>query len=220
MGNNKIRKDGIAVTNALDELYKFSEEIIYLKEAIHHKLYSFFGKDPNGYRIKFEKRAEPVKKTGNDWFFEWTGLVFPLFENKTELGHLNYQLSFSGDSIVDPSVSNERFPLIHISFWYLSISENNYFTYPIRRTYFFDDDCPGEFCFLGNENSVLGIQYEDGDLYWTYSVELMKIHSNNIEDILIKPVIELLENKKLIIDNHPSLSEAILKYPTLEEFIF
>ena len=223
MENNITRTQGIAITNALNEYKRFTEEVEVLKSTISDKIKAYFDKNAKQYKIDSTKYT--TKKSNNGWFCEWTSLSVPISKINAKTGtepygYLNFQLCFSGETVFDKSISEMPFPLIHIIFWESMVHRDSYFRYPVSESEYFEED-HGKFIFIDDENKcVLSLLYDElPNNCWTYSVELMKINSDNIEDILFKPAIELLENNQLIRSNNKALDGVIIEYPPLEEFI-
>ena len=225
MENNITCTQGIAITNALNEYKRFTEEVEVLKSTISDKIKAYFDKNAKQYKIDSTKYTTTT--FNNDWFCEWISLSVPISKINAKTGtepygYLNFQLCFSGETVFDKSISEEPFPLIHIIFWESMVHRDSYFRYPVSESEYFDEDEEaGKFIFIDDENKcVLSLLYDKlPNNCWTYSVELMKINSDNIEDILFKPAIELLENNQLILSNNKALEGVIRKYPPLEEFI-
>ena len=224
MENNITRTQGIAITNALNEYKKFTEEVEVLKSTISDKIKSYFDKNAKQYKINSTKYI--TRKFNNGWFCEWTSLSVPISEindrkGKKPYGYLSFQLCFSGETVFHKAISEKPFPLIHIIFWEDMVYQDSYFRYPVRESEYFQD-YSGKFSFIDDENKyVLSPLYDKLEYIncWTYSVELMKINSNNIEEILFKPAIELLESNQLILSNNKALEGVIREYPPLEKFI-
>ncbi|MWP47881.1 hypothetical protein [Gilliamella sp. Pas-s27] len=225
MKNSIARTKGIAITNAFNELNKFAHEIELLKAAILDKISPCFKENSKEYKVDpTSKTSNMPKMINNDLFYEWVGLSLPILKIKSKTaisGYLSFQLSFSGDSVFNESISKTPFPLIHIIYWEDKLYKDSYFRYPISESEYFSD-MPGKFTFIDDENNcVLSLDYDNyKDITcWNYSVELMEINSDNIEEILFKPAIELLENNKLILNNHKKLKDVIVRYPSLESVI-
>lgn len=224
MENNITRTQGIAITNALNEYKKFTEEVEVLKSTISDKIKSYFDKNAKQYKINSTKYI--TRKFNNGWFCEWTSLSVPISEindrkGKKPYGYLSFQLCFSGETVFHKAISEKPFPLIHIIFWEDMVYQDSYFRYPVRESEYFQD-YSGKFSFIDDENKyVLSPLYDKLEYIncWTYSVELMRINSDNIEDILFKPAIELLESNQLILSNNKALDGVIIEYPPLEAFI-
>ena len=225
MENDITRTQGKAITNALNEYKRFTEEVEVLKSTISDKIKAYFDKNAKQYKIDSTKYT--TKKFNNGWFCEWISLNVPISKMKAKKGtlphgYLSFQLCFSGETVFDKSISKEPFPLIHIIFWGEMVNRESYFKYPVSKSEYFDEDEEaGKFIFIDDENKhVLYLLYDEPSMNcWTYSVELMKINSNNIEEILFKPAIELLESNQLILSNNKALEGVIREYPPLEEFI-
>ena len=224
MENNITRTQGIAITSALNEYKKFTEEVEVLKSTISDKIKSYFDKNAKQYKINSTKYI--TRKFNNGWFCEWTSLSVPISEindrkGKKPYGYLSFQLCFSGETVFHKAISEKPFPLIHIIFWEDMVYQDSYFRYPVRESEYFQD-YSGKFSFIDDENKyVLSPLYDKLEYIncWTYSVELMRINSDNIEEILFKPAIELLESNQLILSNNKALDGVIIKYPPLEDFI-
>lgn len=225
MENNITRTQGIAITNALNEYKRFTEEVEVLKSTISDKIKAYF--DENAKQYKIDSTKYTTTTFNNDWFCEWISLSVPISKMKAKkgtkpYGYLSFQLCFSGETVFDKAISEKPFPLIHIIFWEDMVYQGSYFRYPVRESEYFDEEESGEFSFIDDENKyVLSPRYDKLNYIncWTYSVELMKINSKNIEDILFKPAIELLESNQLILSNNKALDGVIIKYPPLEDFI-
>ncbi|OTQ03911.1 hypothetical protein B5S43_05950 [Gilliamella apicola] len=224
MENNITRTQGIAITNALNEYKRFTEEVEVLKSTISDKIKAYFDKNAKQYKIDSTKYTTTTFNNG--WFCEWTSLSVPISKMKAKkgtkpYGYLSFQLCFSGETVFDKSISKKPFPLIHIIFWGEMVYRESYFRYPVSESEYFDEEEPGKFIFIDNENKhVLYLLYDEPIMNcWTYSVELMKINSKNIEDILFKPAVELLESNQLILSNNKALDGVIIEYPPLENFI-
>ncbi|KES16709.1 hypothetical protein GASC598I20_006540 [Gilliamella apicola SCGC AB-598-I20] len=224
MENNITDTQGIAITNALNEYKRFTEEVEVLKSTISDKIKAYFDKNAKQYKIDSTKYTTTT--FNNDWFCEWISLSVPISKINAKKGtkphgYLSFQLCFSGETVFHKAINEKPFPLIHIIFWEDMVYKESYFKYPVSKKEYFEYNS-GKFIFIDDENKyVLSPHYDELKYIncWTYSVELMKINSDNIEEILFKPAIELLESNQLILSNNKALEGVIREYPPLEEFI-
>ena len=76
MENNIMRKQGIAITNALNEYKRFTEEVEVLKSTISDKIKAYF--DENAKQYKIDSTKYTTTTFNNDWFCEWISLSVPI----------------------------------------------------------------------------------------------------------------------------------------------
>ena len=88
--------------------------------------------------------------------------------------------------------------------------------YPIDEILYFDEE-PGSFSL--ENNAIIWSNYDYGDKFWHYSIDLLKINSHNFQELLINPVYRLLHEEPLQIVPNSALDNALIRYENLESII-
>lgn len=215
---NSIIDQGKNITSALNELEKFFIEVNSLQILLKDKLDKFLD---TSIKFKAYNQEESFCFSDSNWLFPWYNISIAIFgKRKTNLEDcnanriINFQLSFSGESVAIPNQVNR--PLIHVSSSSIRYNEEWFIKYPIDRKLYFDE-FPGSFSL--EDNAVIWSIYEDGSKFWHYSIDLLKINSQNFQELLIDPVYHLLHGEPWLVAPNSALDYALVRYENLESIM-
>lgn len=215
---DSILEQGKNITSALNELEKFFIEINALKILLKEKLNTFLD---DSLEFKISNQEEITFYSDSTWLFPWCNMSIAIFgKRKINLDDynahriINFQLSFSGESVAIPNQANR--PLIHVSSSGIRYNEEWFIKYPIDRKLYFDE-FPGGFSL--EDNAVIWSIYEDGSKFWHYSIDLIKINSQNFQELLIDPVYRLLHGEPWLVAPNSALDYALVRYENLESIM-
>lgn len=216
---DSILEQGKNITSALNELEKFFIEINALKILLKEKLNTFLD---DSLEFKISNQEEITFYSDSTWLFPWCNMSIAIFgKRKINLDDynahriINFQLSFSGESVAIPNQTNR--PLIHVtSSGFRHNKEEFYIRYPIDVPYYLGDDA-GKISL--EDNAVIWSIYEDGSKFWHYSIDLLKINSQNFQELLIDPVYRLLHGEPWLVAPNSALDYALVRYENLESIM-
>lgn len=162
--------------------------------------------------------VEVIESYGEDesaW--EWTSLSVPVYKHSSRKNicfYLNIQLSFAGSSVANISPA---LPQIHIGIDGIPIGEDDYFyTFPISKS-------EQEANFINIEqSSLLKFNYDSRNYsrnYWQYSIKLLSVNAANLEELIIFPIVQLLNEDTWNIKADSALDKALIRYEN-ENLVF
>lgn len=218
-------EQGVAITHAIGELKKFYNEVDELKNLIQSKIQSELKNQlKQGRKFKIDLpniKINIIEQWGEDdsgW--EWTSLSIPVYKHgsiKDKIEnlcfYLNIQLSFAGSAVANIQPAK---PQIHIGIDRTPISEDEYFyDYPISKS---DEWLAKANSIFIEQNSLLRFDY-DKKKYWRYSIELLSVNASNLEELIIQPVVQLLNENKWEVAKNSALDKALIRYEN-EDLVF
>ena len=215
-------EQGRNITTALNELEKFFIEIIALQNLLINTLDTFLDSST---KFKASNHKESYHISNSSYLFPWGNISIAIFDKtKRKLTEkltddqayrfINFQFSFSDESVAIPNQIDR--PLIHISSSGIRYDSEWFIKYPIDEILYFDE-IPGSFSL--EDNAIIWSNYDDGDKFWHYSIDLLKINSHNFQELLINPVYRLLHEEPLQIVPNSALDNALIRYENLESII-
>lgn len=216
--NSNIQQ-GVAISRALNELEKFFQEVEALRRLLSEQLNDFLS---NSTEFKIGDIDYICTESESTWLFPWDNLSIAIFEKKTrklidDKAHrfINFQFSFFGESTAIPD--QQARPILHVSSSGVRhCLDDFYVRYPIDRNWYFDD-FPGVLSLEKNE--LIWSNYDYGDKFWHYSVDLLSINAANVKQILIDPVYRLLHGEPWEVVPDSALDKAIVRYENLESIL-
>lgn len=199
-------EQGVAITHAIGELKKFYDEVNELKNLIKSKIQSDLKnqlRQDKKFKIDKKGEVEFIERWGEDdnaW--DWYSISIPVYKSKAHTKpfvYLNIQLSFVGSAIAN---INPTKPQIHIGTDGIPIGEDEYFyAYPISKSDEWYADADSIFI---EQNTLLKFVY-DPEEYWRYSIELLSVNASNLEELIIQPIVQLLNENKWEVKKIPCL---------------
>lgn len=218
-------EQGIAITHAIGELKKFYNEVDELKNLIQSKIQSELKNQlKQGRKFKIDLSNTEIE-IANEWgeddnAWEWSSLSIPIYTYgarkdipKNIFSYLNIQLSFAGSTVANIQPAK---PQIHIGIDGIPIGEDEYFyAYPISKS---DEGYADANSIFIEQNSLLKYVYDDQD-YWQYSIELLSVNASNLEELIIQPVVQLLNENKWEVAKNSALDKALIRYEN-EDLVF
>lgn len=214
-------EQGVAITHAIGELKKFYNEVNELKNLIQSKIQSELKnqlKQGGEFKIDLPNiEINIIEQWGEDdsgW--EWTSLSIPVYTHKAKKKrsfYLNIQLSFAGSAVANIEPAK---PQIHIGIDNQPIVKDKYFyDYPISKS---DEWLAKANSIFVEQNSLLRFAYGD-EKYWRYSIELLSVNASNLEELIIQPVVQLLNESKWEVAKNSALDKALIRYEN-EDLVF
>lgn len=215
------QEQGVAITQVIGELKKFYSEVNGLAGLITSKIHSELKiqlKQGKKLKIDMQDDVEIIESYGEDesaW--EWTSLSVPVYQHSSRKAkednicfYLNIQLSFAGSSVANISPA---LPQIHIGIDDRPIGEDDYFyTFPISKS-------EQEANFINIEqSSLLKFNYNSRN-YWQYSIKLLSVNAANLEELIIFPIVQLLNEDTWNIKADSALDKALIRYEN-ENLVF
>lgn len=211
-------EQGRNITTALNELDKFFIEINALKYLLINTLDKFLDSST---KFKASNHKESYHYSNSGYLVPWCNISIAIFDKKRrkltdDLAYrfINFQFSFSDESVAIPNQIDR--PLIHISSSGIRHDSEWFIKYPIEEILYFDEE-PGSFSL--ENNAIIWSNYDYGDKFWHYSIDLLKINSHNFQELLINPVYRLLHEEPLQIVPNSALDNALIRYENLESII-
>lgn len=215
------QEQGVAITQVIGELKKFYSEVNGLAGLITSKIHSELKiqlKQGKKFKIDMQDDVEVIESYGEDesaW--EWTSLSVPVYQHSSRKAkednicfYLNIQLSFAGSSVANISPA---LPQIHIGIDGIPIGEDDYFyTFPISKS-------EQEANFINIEQSSLLKFNYDSRNYWQYSIKLLSVNAANLEELIIFPIVQLLNEDTWNIKADSALDKALIRYEN-ENLVF
>lgn len=211
------QEQGVAITQVIGELKKFYSEVNELAGLITSKIHSELKiqlKQGKKFKIDMQDDVEVIESYGEDesaW--EWTSLSVPVYKHSSRKNicfYLNIQLSFAGSSVANISPA---LPQIHIGIDGIPIGEDDYFyTFPISKS-------EQEANFINIEQSSLLKFNYDSRNYWQYSIKLLSVNAANLEELIIFPIVQLLNEDTWNIKADSALDKALIRYEN-ENLVF
>lgn len=215
------QEQGVAITQVIGELKKFYSEVNGLAGLITSKIHSELKiqlKQGKKFKIDMQDDVEVIESYGEDesaW--EWTSLSVPVYQHSSRKNicfYLNIQLSFAGSSVANISPA---LPQIHIGIDGRPIGEDDYFyTFPISKS-------EQEANFINIEqSSLLKFNYDSRNYsrnYWQYSIKLLSVNAANLEELIIFPIVQLLNEDTWNIKADSALDKALIRYEN-ENLVF
>lgn len=215
------QEQGVAITQVIGELKKFYSEVNELAGLITSKIHSELKiqlKQGKKFKIDMQDDVEVIESYGEDesaW--EWTSLSVPVYQHSSRKAkednicfYLNIQLSFAGSSVANISPA---LPQIHIGIDGIPIGEDDYFyTFPISKS-------EQEANFINIEQSSLLKFNYDSRNYWQYSIKLLSVNAANLEELIIFPIVQLLNEDTWNIKADSALDKALIRYEN-ENLVF
>lgn len=218
-------EQGVAITHAIGELKKFYNEVGELENLIQSKIQSELKnqlKQGGEFKIDLPNTEIKIinKRGGNAGTWEWRSLSIPVYKHgakKDKLEnlyfYLNIQLSFAGSAVANIQPAK---PQIHIGIDGVPIGEDEYFyAYPISKS---DEGYVDANSIFIEQNSLLKYVYDVRD-YWQYSIELLSVNASNLEELIIQPVVQLLNENKWEVVKNSALDKALIRYEN-EDLVF
>lgn len=215
-------EQGVAITHAIGELKKFYDEVNELNNLIKSKIQSDLKNQlRQGKKLKIDKKGEVefIERWGEDdnaW--DWYSISIPVYKSKAHTKpfvYLNIQLSFVGSAIAN---INPTKPQIHIGTDGIPIGEDEYFyAYPISKSDEWYADADADSIFI-EQNALLKFVY-DSEEYWRYSIELLSVNASNLEELIIQPIVQLLNENKWEVKKNSVLDKALIRYEN-EDLVF
>lgn len=211
------QEQGVAITQVIGELKKFYSEVNGLAGLITSKIHSELKiqlKQGKKFKIDMQDDVEVIESYGEDESArEWTSLSVPVYKHSSRKNicfYLNIQLSFAGSSVANISPA---LPQIHISIDDIPIGEDDYFyTFPISKS-------EQEANFINIEQSSLLKFNYDSRNYWRYSIKLLSVNAANLEELIIFPIVQLLNEDTWNIKANSALDKALIRYEN-ENLVF
>lgn len=211
------QEQGVAITQVIGELKKFYSEVNGLAGLITSKIHSELKiqlKQGKKFKIDMQDDVEVIESYGEDesaW--EWTSLSVPVYKHSSRKNicfYLNIQLSFAGSSVANISPA---LPQIHIGIDGRPIGEDDYFyTFPISKS-----EQKANFINI-EQSSLLKFNYDSRN-YWQYSIKLLSVNAANLEELIIFPIVQLLNEDTWNIKADSALDKALIRYEN-ENLVF
>lgn len=213
----EMKSQAECITNAINELEKFAVEVENLRTILANKVNHIL--DGNGH-WKVDKIEECSYVNNLQCFYKWHSICLPLLEPREHKPkhHLNYQISYAGESVAIPGMVHR--PLVHVLFWTYEICENNFFAYPLKIEDYFGKKKKRQGRFGLKDSSLIVLYYDNDKPYWQYSVDLLSVTSATMDELLINPARELIENgiESWQVKQGSALDKAIVRYEDVSSF--